>query len=61
MDYVEGDDVIWEREPLERLALDGQLMAFQHAGFFQPMDTLREKQQLDHLWNSGEAAWKIWE
>jgi glucose-1-phosphate cytidylyltransferase len=56
-DYIEGDETLWEREPLERLAADGQLMAFHHAGFFQPMDTLREKQVLEGLWQSGKAPW----
>lgn len=60
LDYVEGDDTVWEREPLERLASDGELMAFQHTGFWQPMDTLREKQILENLWDSGDAPWKIW-
>jgi glucose-1-phosphate cytidylyltransferase len=60
MDYIEGDKTIWEREPLERLARDGQLMSYRHDGFWQPMDTLREKQLLEKLWESGEAPWKIW-
>jgi glucose-1-phosphate cytidylyltransferase len=60
-DYIEGDSTLWEHEPLERLAMDGQLMAFEHPGFFQPMDTLREKNLLENLWQSGKAPWKIWE
>lgn len=56
-DYLEGDDTILERRPLERLAADGQLMAYSHAGFWQPMDTLREKQILQELWDSGRAPW----
>lgn len=60
LDYVAGDHTIWEREPLERLASDGQLVAFRHDGFFQPMDTLREKQQLEELWRSGQAPWRVW-
>jgi len=60
-DYLETDDTILERDPLERLAADGQLMAYKHTGFWQPMDTLREKQQLDQLWATGEAPWKIWD
>lgn len=60
LDYIADDDTIWEREPLERLALDGQLMAFRHEGFWQPMDTLREKRVLEDLWTSGAAPWKIW-
>jgi glucose-1-phosphate cytidylyltransferase len=59
-DYIEGDDTVWERGPLERLAADGQLQGFRHQGFFQPMDTLREKQVLESLWDSGAAPWKIW-
>jgi glucose-1-phosphate cytidylyltransferase len=59
-DYIAGDDTIWERSPLERLAADGQLMAFKHEGFFQPMDTLREKRLLQSLWESGKAPWKVW-
>ncbi|HEX7120827.1 MAG TPA: glucose-1-phosphate cytidylyltransferase [Gemmatimonadaceae bacterium] len=57
-EYLDGDDCILEREPLERLARDGQLMAFRHPGFFQPMDTLRERELLESLWNSGRAPWR---
>lgn len=60
LDYIAGDDTLWEVDPLERLAADGQLMAFRHEGFWQPMDTLREKQMLETLWTSGEAPWKVW-
>lgn len=60
-DYLPGDDSVLEREPLERLAEAGQLMAFRHEGFWQPMDTLREKQLLENLWASGNAPWKTWE
>ncbi|MGW8192434.1 glucose-1-phosphate cytidylyltransferase [Sphingomonas hankookensis] len=60
IDYVENDDTIWEQEPLRNLANDGQLMAFEHHGFWQPMDTLREKQLLNNLWESGKAPWRIW-
>ena len=59
-DYIAGDQVSLEREPLERLAADGQLMAFRHADFWQPMDTLRDKLLLDSLWASGEAPWRVW-
>ena len=59
-DYIEGDDTIWEREPLERLALDGSLAAFKHSGFWQPMDTLRDKTHLEDLWQSSKAPWKVW-
>lgn len=58
--YIDGDDTSWEREPLERLAREGQLAAFRHSGFWQPMDTLRDKRNLDELWVSGTAPWKIW-
>ena len=61
LDRVEGDESIWEREPMESLARDGQLRAFLHNGFWQPMDTLRDKQQLDQLWKDGRAPWKIWD
>jgi glucose-1-phosphate cytidylyltransferase len=58
--YIEGDETTWEREPLERLARDGQLAAFRHQGFWQPMDTLRDKRHLEELWASGKAPWKVW-
>ena len=57
-DYLTGDDSILEREPLEQLARDGQLMAFKHSGFFQPMDTVREREILENLWAKGSAPWK---
>lgn len=59
-DYIEGDQTILEREPLERLAQEGQLMAYNHEGFFYAMDTYREYQVLNDLWKSGEAPWKKW-
>ena len=59
-DYLEGDDCILEREPLERLAAQGQLMAYRHEGFFFAMDTHREFQMLNALWESGKAPWKVW-
>ncbi len=59
-DYLDGDDSILERDPLERLAQEGQLMAYRHDGFWQPMDTLREKRLLESLWNRGDAPWKVW-
>ena len=59
-DYIVGDSTVWEREPLERLARNGQLSAYRHMGFWQPMDTLRDKNHLDDLWNSGKTPWKIW-
>jgi len=60
LDLIEGDDSPWESTPLIRLAGEGQLMAFEHTGFWQPMDTLRDKNQLEDLWSSGKAPWKIW-
>lgn len=59
-DYLEGDQCVLEREPLERLAAEQQLMAFRHEGFFFAMDTYREYQELNRLWNSGQAPWKVW-
>ena len=60
-EYIDGDETVWERAPLERLARDGQLMAYQHENFWQCMDTLREKYILESLWNSPECPWRIWE
>jgi len=60
-DYIDGDQTVWEREPMERLARDGQLMAYRHTSFWQCMDTLREKHYLETLWQSGQAPWKTWE
>ena len=60
IERIEGDQTIWERLPLEGLAQDQQLAAFEHTGFWQPMDTLRDKTYLDELWNSGQAPWKVW-
>lgn len=60
LDYIEGDETQWEREPMERLAREGQLMAYRHEGFWQCMDTLRDKRLLQHLWDTGEARWKTW-
>ncbi|MBU1664466.1 MAG: glucose-1-phosphate cytidylyltransferase [Gammaproteobacteria bacterium] len=60
IDYIKGDSTIWERGPMERLAQEGQLNAFFHDGFWQPMDTLRDKQHLEELWQSGKAPWKVW-
>lgn len=61
IDLIDGDQTSWESEPLSRLASKGQLMAFKHDGFWQPMDTLREKNLLEELWSSGKAPWKTWE
>lgn len=60
IDYIDGDDTTWEREPMERLAKDGQMSAYMHEGFWQPMDTLRDKNHLEELWASGKAPWKTW-
>ncbi|MBI3928845.1 MAG: glucose-1-phosphate cytidylyltransferase [Armatimonadetes bacterium] len=60
-EYIEGDKTMWEREPLERLARAGELNAFFHDGFWQPMDTLRDRNLLEELWRSRRAPWKIWE
>jgi glucose-1-phosphate cytidylyltransferase len=60
LDYIAGDQTSFEHEPLAKLAADGQLMAFVHSGFWQPMDTLRDKNQLEELWSRGDAPWKCW-
>ena len=60
IDYIDGDATSWEKEPLERLAREGHLHAFRHDGFWQPMDTLRDKKYLEDLWKSGKAPWKVW-
>lgn len=59
-DYIDGDDIVWEREPLERLTAERQLMAYRHDSFWQCMDTLREKHILEELWQHGDAPWKVW-
>ena len=61
IDYIADDRTVWERDPLERLAQEGDLAAFQHHGFWQPMDTLRDKMYLEELWQSGKAPWKKWD
>ncbi len=60
-DYIEGDDTLWEREPMENLAADGELMAYCHEGFWQCMDTMRDKALLQRLWDGGDPPWKIWD
>ncbi len=60
IDTIEGDTTSWEREPLEQLAQAGQLSAYKHSGFWQPMDTLRDRTYLEALWTSGQAPWKVW-
>jgi glucose-1-phosphate cytidylyltransferase len=57
---IAGDATSWEADPLSGLAADGELMAYEHQGFWQPMDTLREKNLLEELWQSGKAPWKVW-
>lgn len=61
LEYITGDSTIWEQEPLNNLASAGQLMAYEHHGFWQPMDTLRDKNHLEELWTSGNAPWKTWD
>ncbi|NVO32552.1 glucose-1-phosphate cytidylyltransferase [Hymenobacter lapidiphilus] len=60
IDYIDGDNTTWERAPLERLAAEGQLAAYRHPGFWQPMDTLRDRNMLEQLWQSGKAPWNVW-
>jgi len=60
IDYIDGDETIWERDPIERLAHDRQLMGFRHYGFWSCMDTLKEKNMLEELWASGKAPWRVW-
>ena len=60
-DYLDGDDCVFEKEPLRKLAEEGQLMSYQHKGYWQCMDTLREKNQLEKLWKTGKAPWKVWD
>lgn len=60
LNLIAGDATHWEAEPLEQLARDGELMAYRHPGFWQPMDTLRDKRLLEGLWSEGRAPWKVW-
>ena len=60
-DYIEGDNTFWEREPLENLSKDEQLVAYKHNGFWKCMDTLRDKRELEEMWKSGNPPWKVWE
>ena len=60
LDLIGGDHTVWENEPMEKLAADGELAAWVHRGFWQPMDTLRDKHSLNALWDSGAAPWKRW-
>ena len=61
LSYIDDDSTVWEQEPLMRLAADGELMAYEHEGFWQPMDTLRDKQLLEKLWDDNKAPWKTWD
>jgi glucose-1-phosphate cytidylyltransferase len=61
IDYVEGDDTVWEQAPMRQLANDGELVAYRHAGFWQPMDSLRDKSVLEGLWAGGSAPWRVWD
>jgi glucose-1-phosphate cytidylyltransferase len=58
--YLEGDDTVWEQAPLRGLAADGELSSYRHEGFWHPMDTLRDRNDLERLWASGEAPWRMW-
>ena len=60
LERISGDDCIWEQGPLKSLASDGHLMSYTHEGFWQPMDTLRDKVYLQELWETGEAPWRVW-
>lgn len=60
LDYINGDETIWEKDPVETLASEGKLSAYKHDGFWLPMDTLRDKHRLDEYWSSGQAPWKVW-
>ena len=60
IDYIAGDETLWEQAPMEHLAAEGQLAAYKHNGFWQPMDTLRDKQRLEQLWDSGNPPWRVW-
>ena len=60
IDYIDGDLMPWEREPLEKLASENELTVYKHNGFWLPMDTLRDKHELEDLWNGDKAPWKVW-
>ena len=59
-DYIAGEQIVWEREPMQRLAREGKLVAYKHTGFWHPMDTLRDKNVLEQIWQKGDAPWKVW-
>ena len=58
--YIDADSTVWEKEPMEQIAKDNQMRAYKHNGFWRPMDTLKDKNDLNDMWNSNEAKWKIW-
>jgi glucose-1-phosphate cytidylyltransferase len=60
IDYIKDDSSIWEREPMEKICADGQMMVYKHEGFWKPMDTLRDKKELENEWLTGTAKWKTW-
>ncbi len=60
IDYIDGDEIMWEHAPMKQLVREGQFSAFPHRGFWYPMDTLRDKRRLEEIWNSGKAPWKVW-
>lgn len=60
IDYIDGDETVWEKEPMENLAKNGEMSSLIHKGFWRPMDTLRDKEYLEDLWKKGEAPWKKW-
>jgi glucose-1-phosphate cytidylyltransferase len=60
MGYIDGDETVWEREPMQRLTADGEVISYKHHGFWHPMDTLRDKKYLEQLWSQGKAPWKVW-
>lgn len=59
-DYIKGDDTVWEKEPMEQIAHEGQMFAYKHNGFWRPMDTLKDKNDLNDMWETSQALWKIW-
>ena len=59
-DYIKGDETVWEEEPMKKLVNDRHVNAYKHTGFWKPMDTMTDKRQLEEIWNSGSAPWKIW-
>ena len=61
IEYIQGDEIMLEREPMERIAQKGELMCYKHKGFWQCMDTMRDREKLENLWASGKAPWKVWE